>query len=272
LLLDDIEAFGPTVFAGVPRLYNRLFDKINAAMDSAGGLKKALFNRAYAAKSANLAATGQLTHALWDRLVFSKIAAKLGGRCRLMVTGSAPIAANVMAFLRVCFSCAVVEGYGQTEGAAAATTTLVSDQSQAGTVGVPLCCVEIKLVDVPEMGYTSKDVSNGVPTPRGEIWVRGSAVFAGYYKDAERTKEALQDQWLLSGDIAMWTPDGQLKIVDRKKNIFKLAQGEYIAPEKIENIYGRAKYMAQIYVHGNYPIISYLNSLYAHMYGMHICI
>jgi len=118
-------------------------------------------------------------------------------------------------------------------------------------VGVPLICGEIKLVDVPEMGYTSKDVVNGIPAPRGEIWARGSMIFAGYYRDEERTREALQDGWLLSGDVGMWQPDGQLKIIDRKKNIFKLAQGEYIAPEKIENVYGRAKYIAQVYVHGD---------------------
>lgn len=88
--------------------------------------------------------------------------------------------------------------------------------------------VEVKLVDVSEMGYLSTDTSHrGVPCQgRGEIWVRGPSVFKGYYMDEEKTRETLtEDGWLMSGDIGLWNMDGCLQIVDRKKNIFKLAQG-----------------------------------------------
>lgn len=156
-----------------------------------------------------------------------------------------------MDFLRVCYSAPVVEGYGQTECSAASTVTLMEDVNAKSKVGVPLVCNEIKLVDVPDMNYTAKDIVDGVPCPRGEICFRGSNVFQGYYKMPEQTAEALEGEWLHSGDIGMWLPDGQLKIIDRKKNIFKLAQGEYVAPEKLENIYHRNPFVAQIFIHGD---------------------
>lgn len=85
----------------------------------------------------------------------------------------------------------------------------------------------------------------------GEVCVKGANVFKGYLKDPARTAEALdKDGWLHTGDIGKWLPNGTLKIIDRKKHIFKLAQGEYIAPEKIENIYLRSEAVAQVFVHG----------------------
>jgi long-chain acyl-CoA synthetase len=237
---------------GVPRLFNRLHDKIRGGVAAAGGVKSMLFERAYASKLSSLRASGSLTSALWDRLVFGKIAGVLGGRVRLVVTGSAPIAANVLEFLRIVLSCPVIEGYGLTETTAAATVTLPKDVNSCGHVGVPLICNEVKLVDVPEMGFTAQDTTKGEPTPRGEIWIRGSNVFKGYYKNAEQTAASITpDGWFKTGDVGMWLRDGSLKIVGRKKDNFKLAQGEYIAPEKVENVYLRCKYVAQIFVYGD---------------------
>lgn len=106
-------------------------------------------------------------------------------------------------------------------------------------------CNHVKLDDVPDMNYFS--VNN-----EGEICIKGTNVFKGYLKDPEKTEEALdKDGWLHTGDIGRWLPNGTLKIIDRKKNIFKLAQGEYIAPEKIENIYIRSRPVSQIFVHGD---------------------
>ena len=98
-------------------------------------------------------------------------------------------------------------------------------------MGPPLPSARIRLVDVPEMDCFAKD-------GRGEICVKGPGVFQGYLNDPEKTAEALdEDGWLHTGDIGTWQQNGSLKVVDRKKHIFKMAQGEYIAPEKIENIY-----------------------------------
>jgi long-chain acyl-CoA synthetase len=103
------------------------------------------------------------------------------------------------------------------------------------------------------MQYTSEDKDeNGLPMPRGEIWLRGPGVFLGYYKDAEKTKEAItEDGWLKSGDVGAIMPKNKgLKIIDRKKNIFKLSQGEYVAAEKVENFYQNCDLISEIFLHG----------------------
>ena len=146
------------------------------------------------------------------------------------------------------------KGYGQTEGSAAATISHPEDVLTVGHVGGPTGVVEIALYDVPEMGYLQTDQSHrGVPCQgRGEICIRGPNVFKGYYKDPEKTRETIDDEgWLHSGDIGLWRLDGTLQIIDRKKNIFKLSQGEYVAPEKIENILIRSAFIAQCFVYGD---------------------
>ncbi|KAI1713965.1 AMP-binding enzyme domain-containing protein [Ditylenchus destructor] len=120
----------------------------------------------------------------------------------------------------------------------------IEGDSTPGHVGVPSPCNAIKLVDVPELNYFAKDKA-------GEVCIRGNNVFRGYYRMEEQTREVLDaDGWLHTGDIGKWTDRGTLKIIDRKKHIFKLAQGEYVAPEKIENIYLRSKYVAQCFIYG----------------------
>lgn len=253
-LMDDLEALRPTIFASVPRLYNRIYDRILATVKATGGIKEYLFNVAYAAKKGALE-KGKSPSPVWDRLVFNKIKARLGGRVRIMITGASPISPEVLDFLKICFGGRVVEGYGMTESTC--TISSVDDgDNLSGHVGSPNPAVEIKLEDIPEMNYTSDDQ----PYPRGEICVRGPIVFKGYYKDEKQTAEILDSEgWLHTGDVGLWLPSGRLKIIDRKKNIFKLAQGEYIAPEKIENIYQKSQFVAQCFVHGD----SYNSSLVA---------
>jgi|UniRef100_A0A7S4C7T2 long-chain acyl-CoA synthetase len=260
-LAEDLAALKPTIFPSVPRLLNRFYEKVFGGVKAAGGIKAKLFMTGYAAKQQGLK-NGHVTHFLWDKLVFGKIAKKLGlGECKVVITGSAPIAPHVIEFLRILLSCHVLEGYGQTEVAGASTLQFLGDQT-TGNVGAPLACNSIRLVSVPDMGYLvtdtmhGKDEARGVPgmpcKGRGEIWTKGSNVFLGYYKMPEKTEETLdEDGWVHSGDIGVWTEKGQLKIVDRKKNIFKLAQGEYIAPEKIENVYGKVDIVAQSFVYGD---------------------
>ncbi|KAJ3216540.1 Long chain acyl-CoA synthetase 7 peroxisomal [Dinochytrium kinnereticum] len=245
-LLDDVAELKPTVFASVPRLFNRIYDKVMAGVKAKSAVAQFLFNTAFAAKKNGLA-NGTVNHWLWDKLVFGNIRSKLGGNVRLMFTGAAPISADVMDFLRICFSADVYEGYGQTETCAGLTVTDRFDLT-SGHVGVPIPTCEVKLVDVEGMNYTSLDK----PFPRGEIWVRGSGVFQGYYKSPDKTAEVLTaDGWCKTGDVAMWDERGRLKIIDRVKNIFKLAQGEYIAPEKIEIVYQKHELVAQAFVYGD---------------------
>uniref|UniRef100_A0A0E0MCF0 Long-chain-fatty-acid--CoA ligase n=1 Tax=Oryza punctata TaxID=4537 RepID=A0A0E0MCF0_ORYPU len=245
-LMDDLAALRPTVFSSVPRLYNRIYAAITNAVKESGGLKERLFHAAYNAKRQAII-NGRNPSPMWDKLVFNKIKARLGGRVRLMSSGASPLSADVMEFLRVCFGGHIIEGYGMTE-TSCVITTMDYDDRLIGHVGPPNPSCEIKLVDVPEMNYTSEDQ----PYPRGEICVRGTTIFCGYYKDEIQTREVIdEDGWLHTGDIGLWLPGGRLKIIDRKKNIFKLAQGEYIAPEKIENVYAKCKFIAQCFIYGD---------------------
>uniref|UniRef100_H0YSX4 Arachidonate--CoA ligase n=1 Tax=Taeniopygia guttata TaxID=59729 RepID=H0YSX4_TAEGU len=242
LLSDDMKALRPTIFPVVPRLLNRMYDKIFSQADTS--LKRWILEFAARRKKAEVRNGIIRNDSLWDKLFFNKIQASLGGCVRMIVTGAAPASPTVLGFLRAALGCQVYEGYGQTECTAGCTFTTPGDWT-SGHVGAPLPCNLIRLKDVEELNYFA---SKG----EGEICVKGPNVFKGYLKDEERTAEALdQEGWLHTGDIGKWLPNGTLKIIDRKKHIFKLAQGEYIAPEKIENIYIRSDPVAQIYVHGD---------------------
>ncbi|KAM7277629.1 hypothetical protein ACFE04_004763 [Oxalis oulophora] len=245
-LMDDLAALRPTVFCSVPRLFNRIYAGVMNTVKQSGGIKERLFNAAYNAKKQALLA-GKTPSPMWDRLVFNKLKAKLGGRVRIICSGASPLSPDVMDFLRICFGCRITEGYGMTE-----TSCVISAMNEgdvlSGHVGSPCPACEVKLVDVPEMNYTSEDQ----PYPRGEICVRGPTIFQGYYKDEAQTREVLDEEgWLHTGDIGLWLDGGRLKIIDRKKNIFKLAQGEYIAPEKIENVYAKCKFVGQCFIYGD---------------------
>lgn len=245
-LLEDAQMLKPNFFPAVPRVLNRVYQSAMAA-GNVPGLKGALFRAAVRAKLAQYHATGVCTHPFWDALVFRKIRAVLGGNLLLVSTGSAPISAEVIDFMKIALFCGITEGYGMTENCGVCTRTIDADPNCGGTIGPPQPVNELKLVDVPSMNYTVEDK----PNPRGELCVRGPNCFTRYYKDEKNTGETLKDGWIHTGDIGEVDPQGRFKIIDRVKNIMKLAQGEYVALEKVENMYVACPLVQQIFVHGD---------------------
>ncbi|CAF0824515.1 unnamed protein product [Brachionus calyciflorus] len=242
-LPSDAQELKPYDMPIVPRLMNKLYNSVHNQLKGSS-IKQMLFKRAIAAKEEDRKKGIYRKNTFYDKLVFNKIREKLGGNIVRMATGSAPISDEVMIFARAVFSCPIPEGYGQTEATCSVTFSHPFDV-KLGHCGPPVSCYMVKLVDVPEMDYYAKN-------NQGEICCKGPSVFKGYLKDEEKTAEAIdKDGWLHTGDIGMWLPNGCLKIIDRKKNLFKLSQGEYISPEKIENIYLRSQFVAQIIIEGD---------------------
>jgi len=235
-LIEDCALFKPTFFASVPRLFNKIYGKIQENFKNTTGCKRWLVDKACEHKIAGLAANparANYFNTCADMLVFNKVRALLGGEVQQMMTGSAPIDVEVMNFLKIAFCAPIYEGYGLTETAGACSMTFAEDPL-AGHVGGTLECTKLRLKDIPEMQYLSTDK----PNPRGEVQMFGTNVTAGYYKRPDKNAEGFEkDGWFTSGDVGVIFPNGSLKIIDRAKNIFKLSQGEYIAPEKLENVY-----------------------------------
>eukprot|EP01091_Cochliopodium_minus_P014737 TRINITY_DN5050_c0_g2_i1.p1 TRINITY_DN5050_c0_g2~~TRINITY_DN5050_c0_g2_i1.p1 ORF type:complete len:710 (+),score=226.12 TRINITY_DN5050_c0_g2_i1:1-2130(+) len=240
-LIEDLSELKPTLMTVVPRVITSIKEKIQALVSSGSKLKQKIFKRGYEKQSE--AVTNGKRNSIWDILVFNKIKKKLGGKVRLLLSGGAPLTEELWEFSKVAFGAKVLQGYALTETSAAASITNLNDMTLSAGSIVP--SVEIRLEDWEEGEYTRE--KNGC----GEIWIRGPSVFVGYYNNEEKTKEDLDsDGWFHTGDIGFFTEEGNLKIVDRKKNIFKLANGEYIPTEKIENTYNSSDLISQIFIHG----------------------
>ncbi|OQR71806.1 long-chain-fatty-acid--CoA ligase 1-like [Tropilaelaps mercedesae] len=240
-LTNDLKIIRPHNIPMVPRIMNRMFNEVHKSLEKASFFKRALFHYCYR-KKRNLMLKGNFrNNTIYDKLAFQQIRDALGGRVSIIVSASASLNPSVLEFFKVTCGCAVIEMYGSTE-ALLATTTSPFDLT-AGHIGAPIPSVEIKLVDVPDLGYFAKD-------DIGEIYIRSPYLFKGYYNNGMETKQVLKDGWFASGDVARWTKEGKLVMIDRQKDIFKLAQGEYITPEKIEAIYSHVIFMDDIFVDG----------------------
>ncbi|KAI8474564.1 MAG: hypothetical protein J3K34DRAFT_407403 [Monoraphidium minutum] len=249
-LIDDIAALAPTLFIGVPRIFDRIHAGVMAQIAKASPVKRFLFRWAYARKLHFLREGRSQAGAapVFDRLVFSKVKRRLGGRVNVILSGGAPLAPHVEEFLRVAMCAPVAQGYGLTECCAGASIAIADNWGHFATSGPPLPCIEMRFESVPEMNY---DATNP-HAPAGEVLLRGPCLFDGYYKAPDKTEEVLDaDGWFHTGDIGTLTPEGALKIIDRKKNIFKLSQGEYIAVEKLEATYSKAAPVEQVWVYGD---------------------
>ncbi|KAJ0986188.1 hypothetical protein J5N97_004544 [Dioscorea zingiberensis] len=248
LLVEDIGELKPTIFCAVPRVLDRIFTGLQDKISSGGFLKSTLFNLGFKYKLYNMEKGTKHEEAakIVDKIVFNKVKQGLGGNVRLILSGAAPLATHVEEFLRVVTCAHVLQGYGLTETCAGTFVSLPNELSMLGTVGPPVPNVDVCLESVPEMNYDAL-----AAVPRGEICVRGKTLFSGYYKRDDLTKEVMIDGWFHTGDVGEWQPNGSLKIIDRKKNIFKLSQGEYVAVENLENIYGLVPALDSIWVYGN---------------------
>ena len=155
-IIDDLQVLKPTIFVSVPRLLGKVYDRIQHAINTqASYFSRALFNQALRSKLYYLDKYGTVEHEWYDRLVFAKVRDRLGGRVRIMITGSAPIASNVLNFLKCAFCCSIVEAYGQTESCGASFCTKLFD-NRSGHVGGPMMSVEYALRDLPELNYTQQ--------------------------------------------------------------------------------------------------------------------
>ncbi|CAI9772654.1 unnamed protein product [Fraxinus pennsylvanica] len=248
LLVEDIGELKPTIFCAVPRVLDRIYSVLQQKIAAGGFIKQTLFNFAYSYKLRNMRKGLKHSQAasLCDKIVFSKVKQGLGGNVRLILSGAAPLASHVEEYLRVVSCSYVLQGYGLTETCAGTFVSIPDEMDMLGTVGPPVPNVDVRLESVPEMNYNALS-----STPRGEVCIRGDTLFSGFFKREDLTNEVLINGWFHTGDIGEWQPNGSLKIIDRKKNIFKLSQGEYVAVENLENIYSLVPDIDSIWIYGN---------------------
>ena len=235
---ENMKEVKPHVMTVVPRLVEKVYDKIYNTGSTAGGLKTKIFMWALSLVEgydpyANHGSIFKLKHAIASKIVFSKWKEGVGGELCCMVSGSAPLAPRLN-HLFWGAGIPILEGYGLTE-----TSPVISVNKMEkgwfgiGTVGKPLTGLDVKIAD------------------DGEIMVKGPSVFSGYYKDEEKTKEVFtEDGYFKTGDIGV-LENGLLKITDRKKEMFKTSGGKYIAPQVIENKFKESRFIEQVMVVGD---------------------
>ena len=254
-LLEDLQQLKPTYFCAVPRVYEKIYSSILENINKKGIIVKKLFETALNIKVNNYEKYGKLTHAFYDMIFFNKIKNLMGGELEWMLSGGAPLQRDILQRLKVMVGVPLVQGYGQTENAGSALLNSIHDTS-CGTTGGLQNTAELKLIDLPDFGYLSTDINpiTGIHEPRGEICFRGDTVFKGYFRNPEETNRILdKDGWLHSGDVGViLTGSGNsIKIIDRVKSLFKLSQGEYVAPDKVQTILVNSKYINQIFLYGD---------------------
>jgi long-chain acyl-CoA synthetase len=222
---EALPAVRPTVFPSVPRVYEKVHTGVTAKFAEATGAKRRLIDWALGVgrRVSMLRQAGQdvpfslgLQHRLADRLVYSKVKDRLGGRIRICVSGGAPLAKEIIEFFHA-LDVLILEGYGLTECTTAATVNRPT-RFRFGTVGPAMPGVELRIAD------------------DGEVLIKTNTIFRGYFKDEEATREVLPgDGWLRSGDLGNLDEDGFLTITDRKKDILVTAGGKNVAPQNLEN-------------------------------------
>ena len=229
----------PSLIVSVPRLFEKIYSRIFESVHQLSLFKRTMFRRALAIGKRYIYATYidrnaslwlRTEYAIADRIIFTKLRKRFGGNLKLCCSGGAPLDKNINEFFWI-IGIPIIEGYGLTE-----TSPVVSinsfEELRFGSVGTPLESTEIAIA------------------ADGEVLIRGPQVMTGYYKDPSGTKEALQDGWFKTGDIG-YLEDRYLFITDRKKDLIITSGGKNIAPQPIENLLKRDKYISQAFVYGD---------------------
>lgn len=222
----------PTIIITVPRLLDKIYNKLmKTGSEMEEGFRKKIYLWGIQVAKSNWNNKNTIKWKLADKLVFSKIRARTGGRLKLFASGGGALSRVVGEFFEG-IGIITLEGYGLTE-----TSPVVSvnrlEKNKYGTIGLPIRNVEVKIAE------------------DGEILVRGDIVMKGYFNQPEETAKAIVDGWFHTGDIGEMDSDGYLKITDRKKSLFKSSGGKYVAPAHIEELVGTLPYIDQIIVIGN---------------------
>ncbi|MGI9155909.1 MAG: AMP-dependent synthetase/ligase [Marmoricola sp.] len=240
-IIDNLAVVKPTFMGAAPRIFEKAHGRITTMQHNEGGLKEKIFNQAFSVglRYQALKRDGKpipflldKQHALFDKLVFSKVRERFGGRVRFFISGAAALNREIAEWFDAA-GIVILEGYGLTETSAGAFVNH-PDHYKFGTVG-------------PAMPGSEVTIAGD-----GEILIRGPHIMQGYHHLDEATKEALEDGWLHTGDIGELDEDGFLRITDRKKDLFKTSGGKYIAPSAIESQFKAiCPYASQFLVHGN---------------------
>ena len=234
---QDMKEVQPHIFSAVPRVLEKVYDKIMATGEQLTGIKRALFfwaislGEQYDLDESKLSVWYKFQLGIARKLIFSKWKEALGGNVKGIASGSATLQTRLLK-LYLAAGIPIYEGYGLTEAGPCLSVNCIKRGMKIGTVGIPLIDIEIKLAE------------------DGEILAKGKNIMKGYYKNPEATAEVLKDDWLYTGDIGEWVDEKFLKIIDRKKEMFKTSGGKYIVPQQIEKILSESNYIEQIMVVG----------------------
>lgn len=239
-LVANLSEVKPTIWVAVPRIFEKVYAKIMTQVQDSPPARQKIFHWAIGvgqdvldarAKGKSPSLPTKIQYKAAKKIVFSKISQRFGGRLRLCVSGSAPLARNIQEFMHIV-GVPVYEGYGLTETCAPISVNVPS-ANRFGSVGKLLPEVLVKIAD------------------DGEILIKSQKNFKEYYKNVEATKEAIRDGWFHSGDIGHIDDDGYLFITDRKKDLIKTAGGKYVAPQKIEGLAKSYPILSQVVVSGD---------------------
>ncbi|KAJ7224544.1 long-chain-fatty-acid-CoA-ligase [Mycena pura] len=241
----DIKAFRPSIMVGVPAVWEMIRKGIVAKVAAGGSVRHSVFRGAVEAKRRGTPGLAKLA----DSVVLSGVRAATGGRLRIALSGGAALSKETQEFLSVALVL-LTQGYGMTESCGMCAI-LPPECFRYESVGLPVPSIEIKLLDVPEAGYFSCG-REGSTQERGEVCIRGPSVISGYYRRPDLNEDPSifpGDGWMRTGDVGQWNSDGTLTLIDRIKNLVKLAGGEYIALEQLESVYKSCNLVANICVH-----------------------